>query len=484
MIGWIIIRSIQRCGGLSMKEWLPDLRRSSSPRYRAIADVIEMDLRSGVLVVGDRLPAQRELAQKLGMDFTTVARGYVEAKKRGLIDTHVGRGTFVTGGQDRERHGFALDFSPDPRRLPAVDFSMNMPPEPNDPDLIERMREGLCAVASSLVPLLRYQGFGGADIDKDAAAAWLSRRGLVPSQERIFATPGAHPALLAILNMLAKPGQVILSENITYPGIRSIAAQLRLSIHGLPMDKDGILPDALAKACETRSPKALYLNPTLQNPTTLTIPVQRREEICAVARKYHLPVIEDDAYGFIPLHAPPPLASMAPDLTWHIGGLAKCIGAGLRLAYVVAPDTKSAWPFVSAMKANNVMASPLNTALATRWIEDGTADMILRFIRTETAARQRIVSDLLPVGSYAADPISFNIWMPLQNGWTRSSFGAHMRNTRLGIVSADAFTVEGTPEEAVRICLGGPIAREELRNALEFMAHALEGTPEMAGSFF
>ena len=475
---------IQRIKGITMTEWTPDLRRSSSPRYMAIADLIEMDLRSGILVVGDRLPAQRELAKRLGVDFTTVARGYVEAKKRGLIGTHVGRGTFVTGGQDRERRGFALDAAPDARRLSAADYSMNMPPDPDDPELVERMREGLCAVASSMVPLLRYQGFGGSEIDKDAAAAWLGRRALVPSQERIFVTPGAHPALLTILTLLAKPGQVILSENITYPGIRSIAAQLRLSMCGLPMDEHGILPDALAHACATRSPKALYLNPTLHNPTTLTIPVQRREEICAVARKFRLPIIEDDAYGFIPLHAPPPLASMAPDLTWHIGGLAKCIGAGLRLAFVAAPDTKSAWPFAAAMRANSVMASPLNMALATRWIEDGTADMILRFIRSETSARQKIVAAHLPAGSYSADPISFNIWLPLTEGWTRSSFAAHMRHSGLGIVASDAFTVDSQPGETVRVCICGPITREKLRHSIEFMAHALEGTPEMAGSFF
>lgn len=467
-----------------MNDWTPDLTRSKSPRYMAIADLIEMDLRSGVLVVGDRLPPQRTLADRLGIDFTTVARGYVEAKKRGLIDTQVGRGTFVTGGKDRERRGFAFDVAPDARRLSAVDYSMNLPPEPDDPTLIDRMREGLCAVASSIVPLLRYQRFGGAEMDKDAAAAWLSRRALVPSQERIFVTPGAHPALLSILTLLAKPGQVILAENITYPGIRSIAAQLRLSMCGLPMDEHGILPDALAQACATRSPKALYLNPTLQNPTTLTMPVQRREEICAIARRFHLPIIEDDAYGFIPLHAPPPLASMAPDLTWHIGGLAKCIGAGLRLAFVVAPDTKSAWPFAAAMRANNVMASPLNAALATRWIEDGTADMILRFIRHETEERQKIVAAHLPAGSYRADPISFNIWLPLTNDWTRSSFASHMRNARIGIVTSDAFTVDGPPQEAVRVCIGGPTSREELGSALEFMAHALGGSPEMVGSFF
>ncbi|MFT4182870.1 MAG: PLP-dependent aminotransferase family protein [Rhizobium sp.] len=450
----------------------------------AIADVIEMDLRSGHLAVGDRLPPQRELATRLAIDFTTVARGYVEAQKRGLVSTHVGRGTFVTGGADRERRGFASNAAPDPRRAAVVDFSMNMPPEPDDPDLLARMREGLSAVATNMISLLRYQGFGGAGMDKEAAANWLSRRGLVPSQERIFVTPGAHPALLAIFGILAKPSETVLSENITYPGMRSIAAQLRLNLSGLPMDEEGIIPAAFAAACEEKKPKALYLNPTLQNPMTLTIPEKRREEICAVARKYHVPVVEDDAYGFIPLHGPPPLAAMAPDLTWHIGGLAKCIGAGLRLAYVVAPDTKAAWPFASAMRANNVMASPLSVALATRWIEDGTADSILHFIRVEAAARQALVAAILPRGSYRSDPISFNIWLPLTGGWTRSTFGSHMRSSGIGVVASDAFTVDGPAPEAVRVCLGGPITRDRLKGALDFMAHALEGPPEMTASFF
>ncbi|CAH0342700.1 hypothetical protein RHI9324_04429 [Rhizobium sp. CECT 9324] len=450
----------------------------------AIADLIEMDLRSGHLVVGDRLPPQRELAKRLNVDFTTVARGYVEAQKRGLVVSHVGRGTFVTGGLDREPRGIVSDAASDPRRVAAIDLSMNMPPEPEDADLIARMREGMSAVASNLIPLLRYQAFGGSVIDKEAAAAWLSRRGVVPSLERVFVTPGAHPALLAICGLLAKPGETILSENITYPGIRSIAAQLRLNLSGLPLDDDGILPDAFAAACERLKPKGLYLNPTLQNPMTLTIPAQRREEICAVARKYHVPIVEDDAYGFIPLDGPAPFAAMAPDLTWHIGGLAKCIGAGLRLAYVVAPDTKAIWPFVSAMRANNVMASPLNMALATRWIEDGTADSILRFIRKEATARQEMVARILPTGSYRGDPISFNIWLPLRQGWTRSTFGSHMQSSGIGVVASDAFTVDGPAEEAVRVCLGGPIGRAKLQGALEFMGHALEGPPELSASFF
>jgi DNA-binding transcriptional MocR family regulator len=306
---------------------------------------------------------------------------------------------------------------------------------------------------------------------------------MVPSQERIFVTPGAHPALLGILTVLAKPGDTILSEVITYPGIRSITAQLGLNLVGLPMDEEGIAPSELGKACARLAPKALYLNPILQNPTTLTISERRRTEIAAVARRYGVPIVEDDAYGFIPPHPPAPFAAIAPDITWHVAGLAKCIGAGVRAAYVVAPTPKAGWPFAAAVRAANVMASPLTVALATRWIEDGTADAILRFIRVETAARQLMAAQILVPGSFKADPLSFNLWVPLPEGWTRSSFIGHMRATGIGVVTSDVFTTDGNPPEAVRVCLGGPITRERLESGLEYMAHALSESPAVASTY-
>ena len=72
-----------------MADWLPDLTRSEKPRYLAIADRIDEDIKAGRLSSGDRLPPQRALARVLDIDFTTVARGYVEAQKRGLIEIRV-----------------------------------------------------------------------------------------------------------------------------------------------------------------------------------------------------------------------------------------------------------------------------------------------------------------------------------------------------------------------------------------------------------
>jgi DNA-binding transcriptional MocR family regulator len=462
-----------------MHDWTPDLSTSNRPRYLALADRIATDIQIGALVTGDRLPPQRKLAERLGIDFTTVARGYAEAQKRGLIESRKGQGTFVQAAP-RAR---ASSLAPSRPRSDSVDLSMNLPPEPNDPELIERMRVGWDAIGRELVSLLRYQAFGGGPADKDAALYWLNRRALSPMPERVYVAPGAHSALLGILGVLAKPGQVILSEQITYPGVRSIAAQLNLSLIGLPMDREGIDPEAFSAACSKMSPKALYLNPTLQNPTTLTISQKRREEITAIAQQWGVPIVEDDTYGFIPTDGPRPFASIAPEMTWHVASLAKCIGAGMRIAYVVAPDARSAWAFASAVRSATVMASPITVALTTRWIQDGTADSILRFIRAEAIARQKIAHQVLASVSFAAAPNSFNIWLTLPEGWTRSAFVGHMRTTGIGVVASDAFTVTGTPPEAVRICLGGPASRTAVQRALEFAAHALEELPAAATSF-
>ncbi len=84
-------------------------------------------------------------------------------------------------------------------------------------------------------------------------------------------------------------------------------------------------------------------------------------EIAEILLRHRLPLIEDDAYGFIPAAAPAPFATLAPDLTWHIGGLAKCLGAGLRLAYTVAPNARAAFSLAQPLRASAVMPSPIWT---------------------------------------------------------------------------------------------------------------------------
>ncbi len=448
-----------------MIDWTPTNLDTEKPRYLAIADAIAEDIRNGQLNDGKRLPPQRRLATALGIDFTTVSRAYAEAKARGHIESHVGRGTFVKNHVVTNR--------PDPSRAGEADLAMNMPPEPQDPELRRRMQEGLGYVSANLIDLLRYQTAIGSERDRLAASSWLSMRGMVPALERVAVTPGAHATMAAILSLITRPGDTVLCEAVTYPGFRNVAGRFLLNLVGIEMDGDGILPEALDAAIREHGPKALYLNPTLQNPTTLTMPEARRVEVAEILRRHELMLIEDDAYGFIPAKGPAPIALSAPDLTWHIGGLAKCIGAGLRLAFTIAPTPRCAYHLAQSIRALSVMPSPLSMALVTQWIEDGTADGIRRFIRSESAARQAIAAEALTHLRFRSAENAFNVWLDLPNGLGRADVVARMARRQIGLMPSDAFTVQGVPGEQLRVNLGGPNSRDALRDNLQFLANTL-----------
>ncbi len=459
----------------SAAAWLPKLKKGQGPLYKTIADAIAADIATGRLAPEQRLPPQRQLADALDIDFTTVARAYGEAHKRGLVDSTVGRGTFVCG-----RRAMAI-----PRAVagrPNVDLSMNMPPEALTPELVALMRAGLASLGESpaaMQALLRYQDFGGSVQDREAGALWLRRRGLAVEPERLLVAPGAQAALLAILSTIAPPGSVVCCEALTYPGLRALAGVLNLRLVGLPMDGEGIDALAFAAACAQYAPQALYCTPTLLNPTTLTMSPRRRQAIVQVARHYKVPIIEDDAYGFLPREGVAPIAAIGADITFHVAGLAKCIGAGLRLAYVSAPDAADTARLAAALRATAVMASPFTAALATRWIRDGTADLALNAIRKESMARQRLAARILPAGSYASQPEAFHLWLRLPPQWDRLAFTAHLRTIGIGVVPSDAFAVDGggPAPQAVRVCIGGVATQEQLRHALQRIAEAMLEAP-------
>jgi len=156
-------------------------------------------------------------------------------------------------------------------------------------------------------------------------------------EDTVLVCPGIHSALVALVSQLARPGETICLDTLAYPGIKAIASQLGVRLQPLPRDEEGPLPHAFEALCKTEKPGALYCNPTLQNPSTLTLSVQRREALADVALRYSVPIIEDDAYGWLPTNKPVALASLAPELTWYVTGFSKTLGAGLRVAYLRAP---------------------------------------------------------------------------------------------------------------------------------------------------
>jgi DNA-binding transcriptional MocR family regulator len=460
--------------------WRPDIGRASSqgkrkPIYLAIVEAIEDDIREGRLSLTDRLPPQRELARVLDLNYATVSRAYSEAQRRGLIYSRVGQGTFIC----RPRKPAAR------ASLARVDMTMNLPPEPDDPALEERMSRGLYALDGDLRVLLRYQEFGGSDDARAAGAAWLLKRGIAVDAERVLVCPGAQTALLAVLGLLAKPGDAILCESLTYPGLRAAAAQLGLRLIGIPFDREGPDPEALKRACLEHHPKALYSNPTLLNPTTLTISAERREVLVKLARQHGVPIIEDDAYGMLPESTPPSFFVLAPELTFYLTGFAKFLGAGLRVAYMIAPDERRASRLSTSLRALSVMASPLTVALATRWVQDGTAEAVLVAVRAESIARQNLARKYLREVPHLTHPEAFHLWLTLPAPWTRASFASHLRAHEVHVAVSDAFAVgPGEAPEAVRLCFGGATTRDDSERALQLITDALEHPASTTTAFF
>jgi DNA-binding transcriptional MocR family regulator len=457
---------------LGRTAWAPKISKSDGPVYIAIADALAADILSGALAAGSQLPTQRSLAETLGIDFTTVSRAYAEARRRGLIEGRVGQGTFV------RRQNAALAPS---MPLGLVDMSMNLPPRVDDAGLAARMWSGIVELEASggIDLLLRYQEPGGAAPDRAAGAHWLTNRLPGLTAERVLICPGTQGALLAVAGFLTTPGGVICCEALTYPGFRALAAHLGIRLVAIAMDGEGLIPEAFDEACRKEAPKALYCTPTHHNPTTATMSLERRKAIVAVARQHDVPIIEDDAYGFLPRHSPPPLASLAPELVHYIAGLAKCLSPALRTAYLVPPSTRLVPRLVGAIRAVASISSPLTVAIATRWIQNGTAAAVLAAIRSEAIIRQEIAKTILPPTSFAAKPESFHLWLSLPASWTRAEFVARLRAIGIGVVGSDAFALEAAPE-AVRLSLGAPATRNELRLRLEQIADLLTEQPMMS----
>lgn len=467
----------------SVMAWVPRIEDRTKPVYLAIADAIADDIRTGRLTPGQRLPPQRLLAEQLGIDFTTVSRAYGEARDRGLVDARVGQGTYVRATAGAAAPLPAAPERPVPSAPGLVDMTMNQPPLPDSPALLGRLREGMAEVVAGLArtDLLHYPEAGGQREERAAGAQWLRDRLPDLPVERLLVTPGTQGALLALLTALARPGDTICAEALTYPGFRAIAAQLGLRVVGVPMDPDGIDPDALRAALAQHRPKALYCIPTFHNPTTATMPPDRRAAVVAAAREHGVPIIEDDIYGTLPEQPAPPLAALAPEITYLVAGLAKCVSPMLRIAYVVTPDARQALRVSTAQRGTTLMASPLTAGIARRWIADGTAAAVRDAIRAEAMERRALAESILPPGSAETKREAFHLWLALPESWTRGEFAAHLRGQGIAAVTADTFATTADVPEALRICLGAPPDREATRRMLHTLAEVLDQLPAAAG---
>ncbi|GBD46934.1 aminotransferase-like domain-containing protein [Methylopila sp. Yamaguchi] len=439
--------------------WTPRIDPAGGPLYLQIADAIEGAVASGALREGDRLPPQRSLAQALSVDLTTVTRAYAEARRRALLDAVTGRGSFVAARRDPA--------------APPIDLGMNIPPAPRGVRLAEVLGRSVADLVArtDIDQLMSYHPGAGSSSDRAAAATWLRPTLGAVDPDRILVAAGAQGAMAAIATTVAGSGDGMACEPLVYPGALSIAHQYGLDARVVETDADGMRPDALDRLCKTRKPAFVYLNPTIGNPTAITMPEARRRALAAVAAAHDLPILEDDPYSPLARDAPPPFATLAPDLTWHVHTLSKCLTPGLRVAYVVAPSPAARAELVGGLRAVSLMAPPLMTAVLGRWIREGTAQVFLDGVRTEAAARQTLARAALPDGR--AHPNGLHLWLPLPARWDRRRLADRARAQGLAVTPSDAFNAGGPAVEAVRISLGAVPERVRLASALTTLAQIL-----------
>jgi DNA-binding transcriptional MocR family regulator len=335
--------------------WLARLRRGGQPVYLAVVQALEAAIRAGELQAGDQLPPQRAVAEMLGVDLTTVTRAYAAARARGLIEGAVGRGTFVRRGATDDEVGL-------------IDLSMNLPPPPDGLALGALLKDTVRAILDRTDPsaLMAYHPAGGSLGQKTAAAAWLAPCLGDIAAERVLISPGAQTGLAAVLSALrAASGRTLAVEPLVYPGLLSAARQFGFKLAVCAADDRGMDPEALARLCVDERPIAIYLVPATQNPTAVTMDLARRREIAEVARRADIWIIEDDPYSRLFDTPVPALASLAPERTFYVGTLSKCLSPGLRIAFLAPPEGPMAERTGESLRSIAQMPSPLTGAVAT-----------------------------------------------------------------------------------------------------------------------
>lgn len=450
--------------------WKPHKLSPRGPVYLAIADALAVDLEAERVRPGERLPTHRELARVLGVNVVTITRAYAEAARRGLVEGHVGRGTFVRSiearPRERERRGRsadAIDLSQNQIALPAGSYDARA--------LLASMGERLEAALHA-----GYQPAGQSE-HRAAGAQWIARAGLEVDPERVIVTTGGQQALAAVFATFAKAGDTILVEELTYAGIKSLAALFRLRLQPVAVDEQGLVPESLEEACRRGNPKLLYCMPNLHNPTGVVLPAERRERVARLAEQYDLLVLEDDASGFLLETPPPPIAALAPARGLFVSSLSKSLAPGLRIGYLAAPEAVLA-KLRETQAALTWMTPALTAAVASHLIENGELARVVERKRAEVRARRALFGRLL---GHLATPSHLDspcLWVTLPEPWRGEEFVAAAERAGVLVSAAETFVVSRThTPHAARLCLGTPEARGQVEDALRRLAQLLEGVP-------
>jgi DNA-binding transcriptional MocR family regulator len=441
-----------------MNTWYPELRPGVGPAFIRLSDAIEEGILSGTVSAGTQLPTSRELAKQVGLSVATVMKAYGEAQRRGLLIGQVGRGTFVAPQQQNS--------GPSGR---IVDLSLNIP----GPLLLPKV----LAEASSTFPscdISEYVGYlshAGVPAHRALLAESLCETGFNVNPDNLIITNGAQHGLSLTLRSLCKPGDKVFVEAATYHGVKTYARLSDLELVGLPMDEEGLLPGPFDAAAAAGVAKVLFTMPTIQTPTARIMSTDRRREIVKIARERDVLIVEDDAYGFLD-ESSVTLASLAPERTFYINTLSKCLAPGVRIGMLVAPDAYLQ-QILQVIRSTCWMASPISSMIVTEWIKSGTAARVKQSLVHEAKRRIKLASQILSPYIRPDHPASFHVWLDLPN--ERAQHVA-ARALQRGVITTPPFALLVDPSliSGLRIAIGVPESMADLEWALRQLAEALQ----------
>jgi DNA-binding transcriptional MocR family regulator len=447
--------------------WKPILTKTSQPKYSAIADKLEQNIRGGLLRPGDQLPTHRELADSIGVNVSTITRAYKEAERRRLIAATVGRGTFVAADACA-----VLDLVPkEGMKTDLIEMGLVTPlygQEENLVDIINRLSRN-----RRLEDYMKYTDPAGLPEHRVTGAHWVKRYGLNVGPERIVITAGAQHAMACSMLSCFQQGDRIAVDALTYPGFKTLAGMLGIRLVAIPSDEHGMIPETLHTACRRDEIKGIYLMPGVQNPTAIHIPKTRREKLADMILRHKLLLLEDDVYEHTCSKHVPALSTLVPDNSIFIAGLSKIMYPGLRSAYVVAID-KYRDLLIKAILNTLWMSPTLNAAIIAECINSGAMEKTIVTKRKEAVRRNTLVSEKLAGFTYTGMPAGYFIWIWLPKPWTGLDFEIRSRQLGVNIFSAEKFAVGGVvPPSAVRISLSGSETQVQLTKGLDIISKIL-----------
>lgn len=288
-------------------------RHSSVPLYRQLVNALREDIVSGALAANYKLPPERELAERLGVNRATVLQAYQQLKSEGLIASHVGRGTFVCASDDRQGGAppWQILFSDYSNRFTYHDIAAADQAQ-QAPDAIDFATgsQNPADIPDDLLRSVSIRAFESADFHStqespiegfpqlcELLADLMTQRGVRCNADNVMVLSGAEQGLDLCVRAFVNPGDCVLVEQSTFSPALQAFRSADARVIGVPIDEHGMRTDLLDGYCKRFHPKLIFTIPTFQNPSGATMPLRRRREIVETAMRYQCLVIEDDPYG-------------------------------------------------------------------------------------------------------------------------------------------------------------------------------------------